>query len=184
MLTAWGDESGSQPDADPGTYIITAVLIEDDDVAVTRKTVSSLMLPGEKKVHWHGSSDVRRRELVRAVAELPIFGITIVHNEEGAKDRRGRRKCLEQMLPRLADFECTGFTMESRGTMDNSDLDILQKFRARKVVDDRLRIHHARGLAEPVLAVADIVCGSVVQSRVGNPVYLDVLRTMIEVHEI
>lgn len=184
MLTAWGDESGSQPHVDPDTYIMAAALIEDQDVALARKTVSDLLLPGQKKVHWHGSSETRRGELVQAVAELPIFGITVVYHAEGAKDRRGRRKCLECILPHLAHLECSTITLESRGAQDASDLDILHKFRARRVIDDSLRIHHEIGRAEPVLAVADIICGAVVQHRVGNPVYLDVFRSMIEIHEI
>lgn len=184
MLTAWGDESGSQPHADPDTYIVAAALIEEEDLELVRKMMSSLQLPGEKKVHWHGSSETRRGELIQAVAELPICGITVVHNAEGAKDRRGRRKCLEYILPHLAQLNCGGITLESRGDQDASDLDILQKFRARKVVDDRLRIHHELGRAEPVLSVPDIICGAVVQQRVGNPAYLAPLRSMVEIHEI
>ncbi|WP_054814517.1 hypothetical protein [Nocardia arizonensis] len=184
MLTAWGDESGSQPDADPDTYIVAAALIEEDDVELVRKTMSGLLLPTEKKVHWHGSSEVRRFELIQAVAELPICSITVVHHSQGAKDRRGRRKCLEYILPHLSHLECSGITMESRGPKDNSDLDIVQKFRARKVIDDRLRMRFQIGRTEPVLSVPDVVCGAVVQHRVGNPAYLDLLRSMVEIHEI
>ncbi|WP_063060773.1 hypothetical protein [Nocardia sienata] len=184
MLTAWGDESGSQPHADPDTYIVAAALIEEGDVQLVRKAMSDLLLPGEKKVHWHGSSEVRRGELIQAVAELPICGISVVYHAEGTKDRRGRRKCLECILPHLALLDCSGITLESRGTQDASDRDILHKFRARKVIDDSLRIHHEIGRAEPVLSVPDIICGAVVQQRVGNPTYLDVLCSVVEIHEI
>ncbi|MDH6293202.1 hypothetical protein [Rhodococcus opacus] len=42
MLTAWGDESGSQPDRDPDTYLAAAALCDEDDVPDVRKTMESL----------------------------------------------------------------------------------------------------------------------------------------------
>jgi len=36
MLTAWGDESGSQPNRDPDTYLIAAALCDDDDRSRSR----------------------------------------------------------------------------------------------------------------------------------------------------
>jgi len=184
MLTAWGDESGSQPERDPGTYLVAAVLIENEDVAIVRKTMDGLLLPSETKVHWHSSSDERRRVLVDAVAELPVCGIVVVHHDRDAKDRRHRRKCLEQLLPLLAAMPCSSITLESRGSADRSDLNLLQKFRGRKVVDTSLRMCHRRGLDEPVLSVPDIVCGAVVQSRIGRPEYLDRLGGLIDIRAI
>ncbi|GAA4825538.1 hypothetical protein [Tomitella cavernea] len=184
MLTAWADESGSQPDRDPGTYLIAAALCEADDVPALRAAMSELRLPGEKKVHWHGSSDARRQDLIDAVAALPVAGFVVVRSESGAADRRHRRKCLEYLLPNLADMPCSRITFESRGQLDRSDTDLLQKFRAQRVVSAGLRIDHAIGRAEPALAVADIVCGAVVQSRVGNADYLAALGNAVELHHV
>lgn len=184
MLTAWGDESGSQPAADPGTYILSAVLIEDERVEEIRATMSSLKLPGEKKLHWNKASDERRIELIECCTSLPLCGIVVVHNELGASDRRQRRKCLEHILPHLDSHDCETLTLESRSNADASDVDIIQKFRARGVLGAKLRIEHAIGRNEPVLAVADIVCGAVVQHRVGNPQYLAKLGGLIELRAI
>ncbi|MFI2220324.1 hypothetical protein ACH47B_26895 [Rhodococcus sp. NPDC019627] len=70
MLTAWGDESGSQPDRDPNTYLLAAALCDEEDVPTVRKAMEALRLGHETKVHWHGSSSDRRHELVAAVSEL------------------------------------------------------------------------------------------------------------------
>ncbi|MFQ6331259.1 hypothetical protein ACLMAL_34700 [Nocardia sp. CWNU-33] len=163
---------------------MAAALIEDEDVVVVRKTMDALLLPGETKVHWHGSSTERRPELVGVVAELPVCSIIVVHHDLGAADRRHRRKCLEYLLPTLAHMPCDQVALESRGTMDRSDLDILQKFRARKIITKPLRIDHIRGRAEPVLAVADVVCGAIVQHRVGNPGYLHTLGGLVDIIHI
>ena len=183
MLTAWADESGSRPDLDPGTYLLAAVLCEEDDIANIRQTMDGLRI-GEPKVHWHGSSHERRGLLAKAVAQLPVTGFVVVHIDTDADDRRHRRKCMEFLLPHLAQMPCSTITFESRGQLDASDLATLQMLRSRRVVESTLRIEHAVGRVEPALWAADIVCGAVVQARIGNPEYLDVLGGAVELHAI
>ncbi len=167
-LTAWADESGSRPDLDPGAYLLAATLCDDDDVAEMRKTLDALRI-GEAKLHWHGSSAERRVELVAAVAGLPVTGFVVVHVDKDADDRRHRRKCMEFLLPHLALMPCSTITFESRGQLDASDLDMLQKLRARKVIESTVRIEHSIGRNEPALWAADIVCGAVVQGPDRQP---------------
>lgn len=62
MLTAWGTRVGRSPTETPGTYLMAAALCEEADVPELRKTMESLLLPGEKKVHWYGSSESRRHD--------------------------------------------------------------------------------------------------------------------------
>lgn len=183
MLTAWGDESGSRPDLDPGAYLLAATLIEEDDVAEVRSAMDSLRID-EPKVHWHGSSEARRRELAIAAAALPVATLVAVHVEHGATDRRHRRKCMEFLLPHLAEVPCSSITFESRSSLDASDIATVQLLRSRHAITAGLRIGHAIGRNEPVLAVADIVCGAVVQHRIGSPEYLDLLGQSVEVHVI
>lgn len=184
MLTAWADESGSNPRLDPNTYMLAAALCEEDDVPDLRKTMEGLRTT-EAKIHWHGSNDDRRRELVEAVAALPVAGFVVVRSILDDRPRRHRRKCMEELLPHLANFPCSTITFESRGPGDDrSDLDTLQKLRSRKAVDPTLMIGHAVGRAEPVLAIADIVCGAVVQARIGRPEYLERLGSAIDLRTI
>jgi len=183
MLTAWADESGSRPDLDPGAYLLTAMLCEENDIPELRKTMEDLRI-GEPKVHWHGSSEARRADLVATVAQLPVTGFVVVHVEQDSNDRRHRRKCMEFLLPHLADMPCSTITFESRGQLDHSDIDTLQKLRARRAIESTLRIDHAVGRMEPALWAADIVCGAVVQDRIGRGDYLSALGGAVELHTI
>lgn len=184
MLTAWADESGSRPDLDPGTYLLAAALCDEDDVALLRKSMENLRI-GEAKLHWHGSSDERRGTLVNALAELPVAGFVVVHVDGVAGDRRHRRKCMEFLLPHLADMPCSTITFESRGRqLDESDLATMQLLRSRRAVESTLRVDHAVGRVEPALWAADIVCGAVVQARIGNGRYLETLAGAVEIHTI
>ncbi|GAA13365.1 hypothetical protein [Gordonia alkanivorans] len=47
MLTAWGDESGSIPQQDPDSYLLSAALIEDNDIPEVRKTIEGIRLRNE-----------------------------------------------------------------------------------------------------------------------------------------
>jgi hypothetical protein len=183
VLTAWADESGSRPDLDPGAYLLAATLCDDDDVAELRGTLESLRI-GEAKLHWHGSSPERRAELVATVAQLPVTGFVVVHMDKDADDRRHRRKCMEFLLPHLALMPCSTITFESRGQLDASDVDMVQKLRSRRAIESTVRIEHSIGRNEPALWAADIVCGAVVQARIGNSAYLDVLGSAVELHAI
>lgn len=183
MLTAWADESGSRPDLDPGAYLLAATLCDDEDVADMRKTLEELRI-GEAKLHWHGSSPERRAQLVATVARLPVTGFVVVHVDKSADDRRHRRKCIEFLLPHLALMPCSTITFESRGQLDASDLDMLQKLRSRRAIEQTVRIEHSIGRNEPALWASDIVCGAVVQARIGNRTYLDQLGGAVEIHTI
>jgi hypothetical protein len=182
VLTAWADESGSRPDLDPGAYLLAAVLCDDDHVAEMRRAMDELRI-GEPKIHWHGSSHDRRRELIKAVSDLPVTGFVVVHVDGHADDRRHRRKCMEFLLPHLAAMPCSTITFESRGQLDASDLATMQILRSRRVIESTVRIEHAVGRVEPALWAADIVCGAV-QARIGNGDYLDVLGGAVELHTI
>lgn len=184
MLTAWCDEIGSIPERDPGTYLIAAALIDESAVPAVRKALDDLRLGTEVKAHWHGSSSERREALAARISELPIVGVVVVHSQHDARDRRGRRKCLEYLLPNLAEMPCSTVTFESRGHQDRSDVDLLQKFRARKIIGAGLRIDHVIGRNEPVLWAADIVAGAVVQRRVGEPKFWKPLQASIDIIEL
>lgn len=124
-----------------------------------RKTLDALRI-GEAKLHWHGSSAERRVELVAAVAGLPVTGFVVVHVDKDADDRRHRRKCMEFLLPHLALMPCSTITFESRGQLDASDLDMLQKLRSRKVVESTVRIEHSIGRNEPALCGPRTSCAA------------------------
>jgi hypothetical protein len=58
---------------------------------------------------------------------------------------------------------------------------MLDALRARKTVTGRLRMDQVAGRADEMLWLPDAVCGAVVASRVGEPVYLETLSDRITV---
>ena len=184
MQSGWGDESGSIPSADPGSYIMAIAVLEDKEYPLVCRRMMDVILPHEKKVHWHGRDRSQRMQLCELVSNLPLMSIVVVHHQVGARERRHRRKCLESLFPLAAGLGCANIVLESRGGQDASDFDTLQTLRAQKVVTGDLRLDHRPGRDEPALWVADIVCGAVVQSRVGHGEFLEKLAPAVDIYHV
>lgn len=186
MFSGWGDESGSVSDIDPDVYLMGAVLARPEDVPALRGAMLELKRPSEKKIHWRGDTGSRHDAVVGVMAELPIEGVIVVRRgPAGEKDERRRRKCFERFAPELQDMGCTSIVLESRGRKaDDRDRAMLDALRAQKRVAGSLRLAHAPGPAEPVLWIADAVCGAFVRHRLGEGRWWGVIERRMTVHVI
>jgi hypothetical protein len=52
------------------------------------------------------------------------------------------------------------------------------------MVSPTLRIGHSIGMHEPMLWIADAVCGAIVQSRTGDATYLETVQAQAELRLI
>ncbi|GAB7302386.1 DUF3800 domain-containing protein [Clavibacter michiganensis] len=168
---AFVDESGSQENRDPGTYILAAAICDEQHLEAVRDVMHGMRLKKVGKVHWHEESDARRLELAGAVADLELEQLVVVRcMDVGEPLERRRRKTLERLLYELSTRDVAFIVAESRGsTDDRRDRDHLDTLRASHALAAPIRLDHRTGPTAPALWVADIVCGAVVQDRVGNP---------------
>lgn len=113
------------------------------------------------------------------IAGLPVQGLVVVRKgSPGERGERARKKALGVLLRKLDDRDCAHLTWESRGPKDDQrDMRTLDQLRAGRQIGSRLRLDHLPGPAEPMLWVADAVCGAVVGHRVGQPRWLEILGT-------
>lgn len=185
MLTAWGDESQSSRPLDPGAYILASAITFNEDLDTMRQAMSRLLLPGTKKVRWHDDRDARHREVVDRIAELPVEGFVVVRCVAGDSGERSRRKCLEAMLAELQALGCSSLTLESRGRADNRrDMEMTRHLQRRKHSGAAVRLFHEVGPKEPLLWIADTLCGAVMMDRCGQPEFLDRLSNRVRVRVI
>jgi hypothetical protein len=182
-LRAWGDESGSVPHVDPGAYLLSAVWVPPDHVDDVRDRMARLRRPSEKKLHWRGDSRPRHERVLRELSDAEVDAVIVVR--VGAQDERPerqRRKCLEHFLGALGAID--HLTLESRGSgLDRRDRDLVDALRASRRLGG-LRVDHAPGPADPMLWLADAVCGAVVASRTGDPSYLGLIRHRVQITEV
>jgi len=184
-MLAWGDESGSISSIDPGVYVMAAVIAGAQHADALRDGVRPLLRKGEKKLHWRTDADRRHDSVIGAIVELPIEAFVVVRRGPATdKSERRRRKCLETLLPELTLRGCDHLVMESRGpTDDRRDRDMLDAMRAKKEIVG-LRLDHAPGPADPVLWIADAVCGAVVAHRTGESRWLEAIADRVMIRNL
>ena len=168
---AFVDESGSQEQRDPGTYILAAAICDERRLDVVRDTMLGLRLQKTGKVHWHEEGAGRRLQLAASVAGLALEHLVVVRSMDATEPQeRRRRKTFERLLHELTALEVRRVVAESRGPADDRrDRNHLDSLRAGRVLAHTVRLDHVQGPLEPALWVADIVCGAIVQDRIGNP---------------
>jgi hypothetical protein len=185
MITAWGDESQSNGTLDPGTYILAAALTFDDDIETIREGMTRLLLPGNRKVHWRDDSAARHRRVADTIAKLPVEGFVVVRHAPQDSPERSRRKCLSVLLPELRTLGCETLTMESRGTADDGrDRDMVRHLQRQKCPGGGVRLFHEVGPKQPLLWIADALCGAVMDQRCGEPVNFNRLDGRITIRVI
>jgi hypothetical protein len=182
-LRAWGDESGSVPQVDPGAYVLSAVSVPPGRIDEVRDRMAQLRRPSEKKLHWRGDSRARHERVLRELAGADVDAVVVVRiGRQDERPERQRRKCLEHFLGALGGID--HLTLESRGSgLDRRDRDLIDALRASRRLGG-LRVDHAPGPADPMLWMADAVCGAVVASRTGDASYLGLIQRCVHITEV
>ncbi|MFS0731186.1 hypothetical protein ABC270_14075 [Curtobacterium sp. 1P10AnD] len=159
MHRAYCDESEPGGGLDHSTYILAAVVVDDSERDSLRRTVERLRPARMRKLHWYEAIEVQRHTW-RGLLRLAVATIIVRYDGAPARAERRRRRCLERLVFELESRAVRHVTIESRGpALDRADRRVLDAFRTqgagRSIVWD-----HARGDAEPLLALADIACGA------------------------
>ena len=94
MLYVYVDESQRS-----GRYLLSAVVVDADSVRVLRRLVRKLLLPGQRRLHFHNESNRRRREVASAIVALDVDVFVVVcHPSRGRSERDARAHCLEVVV--------------------------------------------------------------------------------------
>lgn len=145
-----------------------------------------LRLPAQTKLHWRGESNRRRRRIVRDIAQADIAHLAVVRTgRDGERAERSRRKCLERLLHELGRRGIQTVVLESRGRADDMrDVSMVDALRAQRRVSARVRVAQAVGRNEPLLWVADAVCGALSSALIGADEFRTLLGGRIAVFDI
>jgi hypothetical protein len=162
------------------------VVAHAHDAAALREAMVTALPSGAAKVHWSQTPPKQRQVLVAMIRDLPMSGVVVVragHEDEPAERRR--RKCFTHFAMEVESRGCTHLTLESRGARaDARDRVMLDALRSSRTVSPALRLDHRPGPEDPVLWIADVLCGAVVAARTGRPDHLDALRPVLTVIEV
>jgi hypothetical protein len=144
--SAYVDESQPDPRADPGAYLLAAAMLPTEDLQATRAAVRSLLLRGQRKLHWRDENEQRRKLLTAAVAGLEALHLVVVHVDLQASSERRRRLCLRRLLCELDAAGIAQVYLEARETRQNGrDLQLLDALPAQQAIGPTIRMHHQPG---------------------------------------
>ncbi|WP_125775112.1 hypothetical protein [Antribacter gilvus] len=139
-----------------GAYLLVAVAISPTRLATARKTVRSLVLPGQRRLHMKTESDVRRRQIL-STFDHAGFTVRIYRADTNFKnDIMRRRACLDALVADIARCGHTRLCLESDESMDARDRRALALLTRTHGCQD-LVYFHERAAAEPLVAIPDAI---------------------------
>lgn len=156
-MRAFADESfGRLPTQ--SIYVMCAALIEESELEGIRHVMRRLR-KGSTKLHWYEESSQRRHQLLTIVSELNIeFAIS---DETAFRPQQPlmRRACIRRLTQELARRGVDHLTLEARNRVDDrrdiGDINWLRQSEGLSVW-----LQHVRGVDEPLLWIADLICGA------------------------
>ncbi len=148
-LHAFVDES-----ARPGRYLMCAVLVEGDRAGALRRQMRSLLLPGQRRLHFQKESQRRRRELLSQLSEIDATVVVFDRRRRaGESEPVARARCLTAIVEHLQDLDRdVSLFIERREGRDIHDHRTMD--RARRP-GDVLTYQHLEPAADPLLWLPD-----------------------------
>jgi hypothetical protein len=137
-------------------YVVAAAVVMSEAVVAARQTMRGLILPRQRRIHFHKESDARRHKILTAIAgldvEVIIYDATSYANAKNARDA-----CLVQLIADLAELKAERVVPE----LDDSNVRSDQRILYRQVVAEgrrgTLTYHHMRAHEEILLTIPDAI---------------------------
>lgn len=140
-----------------GDYLLIAAIIPATKLAVVRKMVRRLVLPGQGRIHMKKESDTRRKVILAEISGRD-FSIIIYRARAGTGTELERRqRCISRLVHDAAIDLRTHICLERDDTLVLRDNRWLRDAAITEDAAERLYYRHDVAGSEPLLALPDIV---------------------------
>lgn len=136
-------------------YLVATAIIEPAAVAELRKQVRSLLLPGQRELHFKKEKPERRRMLADQVARWPI-AVTVYTHSYQRNPEPARQACLHRMVGDVIERQAGRLVIDSREEQDRSDQQTIRQTLRRHPSQHRLTWEHTESTGELLLALPDL----------------------------
>lgn len=158
-------------------YLMGCVLVEARHLSATRAAVSALPTRG-RRLHFNNETDVQRRVLLTAIAELPLEAFVVIcHRDHGVTEFAARTACLTAVVAELQRRSVDRLVIESRQD-DREDARLISVVRHR---DPPLVFEHRTARREPMLGLADAVTWAAGAGRSWQLLIEAILKRVLEI---
>jgi hypothetical protein len=139
-------------------YLLVAVAVDDREVAGLRKTMRSMLLRGQSRIHFRKEQSARRRAILSALGRNPL-DITVIRSSLHAENR-ARDECFAALATAIRWLPSSTLVIERDESRMHVDPRIVHDaFQA--LADQRPRYEVMPARAEPGLWAADAVAWAI-----------------------
>jgi len=174
-MRAFADESFGRLQT-KSVYVMCAALVEDDELEGIRIAMRGVR-KGLTKLHWYDESSRRRQRLLEVVSGLNVEFVITQQTALKPQQPLMRRTCLRELSHKLATRGVEQLTLESRNRVDDRR-DIVDMNWIRQSEGSSVWLRHVRGVDEPALWLADLICGASLARLRGDGTYTHALRRL------
>ena len=137
-------------------YLLAVAVIHPRDLTRLRKLLRSLLLPGQKEVHFKKEDPARRKAILSRLVECgPVAHV--YQRSCAAGEERAREDCLTALVLDLKAIKASRLVLDSREERDEHDLRTIRKVLGKTPTTTPLVYEHMWGNQEELLWIADVV---------------------------
>jgi hypothetical protein len=151
MKWAFSDESRR-----PGVMYVGLVVVETHAVVAARRTLHTLLMPGQRRLHLTDERAGRRSQILNAVSDLSVEALILRTPTSGTSIVRARRRLLAACVEELVARGVGRWTLDGVEAIQR-DRDRADISAAVARLDADLLYDHEPSFAEPLLWAADAV---------------------------
>ncbi|MBM0232337.1 hypothetical protein JNW91_10965 [Micromonospora sp. STR1_7] len=134
--------------------LIAAAVVLPADLAAARRTIRDLILPGQRRIHFHKERDDRRRQIIAALGTLSAHAVIL--DARGHRDARvAREACLVALVEHAAKINAARLVLERDDSTFQADRRLLFEQVRKSGMSSNLRYDQLRAHEECLLAIPD-----------------------------
>jgi hypothetical protein len=138
-----------------GSYVVVAAVIVPGALDVSRAALRSLLLPGQRRLHFNNESDARRRGILAALGAQGVEAW--VYESAARREADARDDCLTALVFDLAERGATRAVVELAESWVPHDRRVIRAAAIKAGIVDEFRYDHLRAHEKVLLAAPDAV---------------------------
>ncbi|MEH1056039.1 hypothetical protein V6U89_12595 [Micromonospora sp. CPCC 206171] len=134
--------------------LVAAAVVLPADLTAARRTIRELILPGQRRIHFHKERDDRRRQIIDALATLSAHAV-IFDAKDHRNARAAREACLVELVEYAAKISAARLVLERDDSTFRADQRLLFEQVRQSGMAGALRYDQLRAHEECLLAIPD-----------------------------
>jgi hypothetical protein len=138
-------------------YLMAVAIVRPARLDLLRRAMRTLLLPGQRELHFHNEKETRQRTLADAIARLPVEVSIYTTSSATRNDEPAREACVRQLAEDLADRQAHRLVIDSRQERDKLDKRTIRTVLLHHAHGADLVYEHVESPQECLLWIADAV---------------------------